>query len=305
MFDLRQLRQFVAVAEELHFRRAAARLNMSQPPLTTAVRRLEEDIGAVLVERGNRTVRLTAAGEVLLVEARRILAQADHALAATRDAARGRTGVVRLGYVGSATYGRLPAVIRRFRDAFPEVRLELREMTSAALVAALRRDELDLAVLIPPLADGGDLVLADFDQDRLALALPAGHPLAGVAASVADLAGQPFILWPATEGQGFHFQVVSLCVAAGFSPRVVQEAHGMHAVLSLVAAEAGVSIVPASMASVLAAAVRYRPLDEPEAVFTLAIGRRDTPPSPATANFLATAMEVDTPGRSPPHPNGI
>ncbi|MDT8265655.1 LysR family transcriptional regulator, partial [Roseomonas sp. DSM 102946] len=125
--DLRLLRQFVAVAEELHFRRAASRLNISQPPLTAAVKRLEEEIGAVLLERGRRTVALTPAGRTLLEEARKLLGQAELAVAATRDVAAGRRGLVRLAYVGSAMYGRLPGAIAAFRRSHPGVRLVLTE----------------------------------------------------------------------------------------------------------------------------------------------------------------------------------
>lgn len=142
--DLRLLRQFVAAAEELHFHRAARRLAMSQPPLTAAIRRLEAEIGTTLIERGNRTVALAAAGAALLDEARALLARADRAVLVARDAAAGRIGSVRLGYVGSAMYGRLPAAIRSFRRTHPEVRLELREGTTAAQLAALRAGDLDV-----------------------------------------------------------------------------------------------------------------------------------------------------------------
>jgi len=165
--DLRLLRQFVAVAEELHFRRAAERLAMSQPPLTAAIQRLEEEIGATLVERGRKTVRLTPAGAVLLGEARRLLAAANDALAATRDAAAGKRGRVRLGYVGSAMYGRLPEMIRSFRRDHPDVRIELREMTTVAQIAALRADDLDLAIVIPPLGDAGGLQTTRFEGRTL------------------------------------------------------------------------------------------------------------------------------------------
>ena len=187
-------------------------------------------------------------------------------------------------------YGRLPEVIRRFRRAWPDVRLDLREATSAAQVSALRQDELDLGVLIPPLADGDDLLLNDFDQDRLTIALPTGHPLAGQdALALADLASEPFILWPAAEGRGFHLRVIRLCAAAGFVPSVAQEARQMHGVLSLVAVEAGVAIVPASMAGFRGDEVVYRPITQDGAAFDLALCRRNIPPSPALANFLTVA----------------
>jgi hypothetical protein len=136
--DLRLLRQFVAAAEELHFHRAARRLAMSQPPLTAAIRRLEAEIGATLIERGNRTVALTAAGGAPLGEARALLARANRAVLVARGAPAGPIGSVRLGYVGSAMYGRLPAAIRSFRRSRPEVRLELREATTVAQLAGPR-----------------------------------------------------------------------------------------------------------------------------------------------------------------------
>jgi len=284
--DLRLLRQFVAVAEELHFRRAAERLSMSQPPLTAAVRRLEQEIGATLIERGQKTVRLTEAGAVLLVEARRLLDAAEAALTATRDAAAGRRGVVRLGYVGSAMHGRLPAELRRFRRAEPGVRVELREMTTTAQISALRAGELDLAIVIPPLGDPGGLHTAPFDRDRLAMALSPGHRLAGKPDLVLrDLADDPFICWPRAQGPGFHDHLTRLCVAAGFVPNVVQEAYGMQAVLSLVAAEAGVAVVPESMATSRGAEVVCRPIEAEGAAFELLLCRSAGEASPATTRL--------------------
>ena len=285
--SLRAMEQFIAVAEELHFHRAARRLAMSQPPLTHAIRKLEDQLGAPLLERGNRVLGLTAAGRVFLDQARATLAQARHAATAARDMAAGRTGLVRLGYVGSALYGRLPDVIQRFRERHPAVRLELREATTAAQVAGLRDGALDLAVLIPPLTDADDLHLAPFDRDRLCLALPRGHALTHGEPDLAALADQPFILWPREEGQGFHLQVIRLCADAGFVPRVAQEAHGMHAVLSLVAVGAGVSVVPASMAGFRADRIRYHPLPGHDAGFALNLASRE--PAPPAARFLQEA----------------
>lgn len=290
--DLRLLRQFVAVAEELHFHRAARRLAISQPPLTAAVRRLEAEIGATLIERGNRTVALTAAGRMLLEEARALLARADRAVTLARDAAAGRIGSTSLGYVGSAMYGRLPGKIRLFRRSHPGVRLELREATTAAQLAALRAGELDVAIAIPPLGENGGLHVEAFDADRLAIALPAAHPLAGRGAvHLAELAGEPFVLWPAREGRGFHDRVIQLCAEAGFAPDVAQEAHGMHGVLSLVAVETGVSIVPASMATVRPGEIAYVPLDGHGAAFELVVCRRANSASPAALALFAALLD--------------
>jgi len=294
MIDLRQLRQFIAVAEELHFHRAAQRLNMSQPPLTTAIRRLEEEIGAELIERGNRTVGLTAAGAVFLDEARRTVAQADRAVVAAREAAQGRSGLVRLSCVGSALYGHLPERIRQFRQAAPAVRLELREATSAQQVLLLRDGQADIGIVIPPVPDAGDLVLQEFDRDRLMIALPRGHRLAEVDhPTLAHLADEPFVLWPAAEGRGFHLQVIRLCAEAGFVPRIVQEAHQMQAVLSLVAVEAGVSIVPSSMTMFRPDDVVYRPIDSADAEFALSLCWRDQPLAPAVQRFLSFLKAQD------------
>lgn len=290
--DLRLLRQFVAVAEELHFHRAARRLATSQPPLTAAIRRLEAEIGTTLIERGNRTVALTAAGEMLLEEARALLARADRAVVLARDAAAGRIGTACLGYVGSAMYGRLPAVIRSFRRSRPGVRLELREATTAAQLAALRAGELDVSVVIPPLDEAGGLHVETFDADRLAIALPVAHRFAGrEAVRLSDLAAEPFVLWPAREGRGFYDRVIRLCAEAGFAPDVAQEAHGMHGVLSLVAVETGVAVVPASMATVRPSEITYLPLDDDQAAFELVACRRADGASPAGLALFAALRD--------------
>jgi DNA-binding transcriptional LysR family regulator len=187
-------------------------------------RRLEAEIGTTLIERGNRTIALTTAGEMLLEEARALLARADHAVMLTRDAAAGRVGSMRLGYVGSAMYGRLPALIRSFRRSHPDVRLELREATTTAQLAALHAGELDMSIAIPPFGEGGGLHVKAFDTDRLAIALPVAHHLAERdAVRLSDLADEPFILWPSREGRGFHDRVIQLCAGAGFAPDVAQE----------------------------------------------------------------------------------
>lgn len=289
MIDLRLLRQFVAVAEELHFHRAAARLHMSQPPLTAAIRRLEDALGSELIVRGNRTLGLTAAGQTLLVEARATLQQAEQALQRTRAAAAGHCGSLRVGYVGSALYGRLPGLIRHFRQQYPQVQLHLHEATSRQQQQWLREQRIDVGVLIPPIP-AAELLLHDFDHDRLAIALPRAHALADAAqVRVAMLADEPFVSWPAGEGMGFHAQVLGLCTAAGFTPQVVQEAQGMHAVLSLVAVEAGVAIVPASMASFRPEEIVYRELEGDTARFALQFCTRPEAPSPVLRNFLETA----------------
>jgi DNA-binding transcriptional LysR family regulator len=292
VIDLRQLRQFIAVAEELHFHRAAARLNMSQPPLTAAVRKLETEIGAELIERGNKTVRLTAAGTAFLEEARRTVAQADRAVSVAREAAAGRSGTVRLCYVGSSLYGRLPRLIGQFRQEAPHVRLEVREATSAQQIRMLRDDRADIGLAVMPVPDTADMSVHVFDSDRLAMALPRRHRLAREKVRLEALADEPFVLWPAPEGKGFHMRAIRLCAEAGFVPTIVQEAHGMHAVLSLVAMGAGVSLVPANMSSFRTEEVAYYPIPDAAAAFDLGLCWRDAPQPPAVMRFIALAKSL-------------
>lgn len=290
---LRAMEQFIAVAEELHFHRAAARLNMSQPPLTSAIRKLEETIGVTLIERGNRVLGLTPVGDAFLDEARELLRQAEQAITATVDVAAGKTGVLRLGYVGSSLYGRLPDVIRRFRTSHPNVRLELRETTTAAQVAALRDGSLDIGILISPLMNAEDIKQTPFDHDRLCMAIPKDHPLNKKSdLTLTDLADEPFILWPMVEGRGFHLQVIRLCANAGFVPMVTQEAHGMHAVLSLVSVGAGVSVVPQSMSGFRSDQISYHPLSGSDSAFELVLSYRHLSPS---AQDFTEAFEVKLP----------
>ena len=287
---LRRMEQFIAVAEELHFHRAAERLNMSQPPLTSAIQKLEDDLGVTLIERGNRVLGLTPAGEKFVSEARETLRQAEKTIVSTLDVAEGRTGLLRLGYVGSALYGRLPDIIREFRASHPKVRLELREATTAAQIAALRDGTLDIAVLIPPFEKADDIKQVNFDSDRLCMAIPKDHLLSKrLDLTLADLAGEPFILWPMPEGRSFHLQVIRLCAKAGFVPMITQEAHGMHAVLSLVSVGGGVSVVPQSMSGFRGDQISYHPLSGAEIEFDLVIGYRHL--SPSARAFVVSAAD--------------
>ena len=279
MIDLRKLEQFVCVAEESHFNKAAERLNMSQPPLTHAIRKLEEDLGVTLIERKNRVFGLTPAGEIFLHEAREILKHMEYAISVTRDTAAGRSGLLKLGYVGSALYGKLPNVIRAFKAESPNVRLELREATSAGQIKALREGSLDIGIVIPPLHNAEDIQTKPFDTDRLAMALPKTHPLAAkTKLKVSDLADEPFILWPMVEGRSFHLQAIKLCTDAGFVPNIAQEAYSMHAVLSLVAIGLGVSIVPGSMSSFRNEEIIYKKIQSKEANFNLHMATRGKTP---------------------------
>lgn len=290
---LRAMEQFIAVAEELHFHRAAKRLNMSQPPLTMAIRKLEEDINVTLINRENRVLGLTDAGKKFLLEARQTLKQAALTVSSTQGIASGQIGKLRLGYVGSALYGRLPDVIHQFRLEHPNIQLELREATTAAQVNDLRNDILDIGVIIPPLTNVNDIQLSEFDRDSLCIAVAKSHRLSQqMEVLLAQLEDEPFILWPMTEGRGFHLRVFKLCAQAGFIPQVAQEAHGMHAVLSLVAVGAGVSIVPKSMQDFCHDRIRYYSIEGQDTEFELMLGTLAM--SPLAQKFISLAKIADS-----------
>jgi len=305
--EIRQLRQFVAVAEELHFRRAAARLGMAQPPLSQAIQKLEKEVGAELLDRSQRRVRLTEAGVVFLVEARRTIVQAAHAVETARRAARGLIGSLRVTYVGAATYDFLPGLIRAYRAHYPDIELELMERTTAAQARAIQRGEADVGLVRPPLFDADGLHCAPVLRERLVVALPEDHKLVKeTAIELRDLADENFIMFPAHEGPGFHAGIVSACEAAGFSPRVVQRAVQMHAIVALVVAGLGVALVPASMRRLRQVGVVYREIgNSPETLHVdLAVMWRRGEPSSVVTAFLDVARSFraatpETPSADP------
>ena len=256
---LRQLRYFAAVAEELHFGRAAARLGMAQPPLTQQIQKLERSLGCALFLRQPRGAKLTEAGAALLEEARRILASVDDALERTRRAGRGETGRLTVAAPPSVMLTRLPSVIRRYRERYPEVQFTLREASTAAIGAGLESGGVDIGFLRESAPAGGAI---EFHfQEGLMAALPAAHPLARrPRLSLRDLARAPFVLFPRGLGEAFYDRLIGLCAEAGFTPRVVQEATQWQSVVTFVETGMGVSIAPASVAKFRRAGVVYRPL---------------------------------------------
>ncbi|MEV4754173.1 LysR family transcriptional regulator [Micromonospora sp. NPDC049559] len=267
--ELRHLRYFVAVAEELHFGRAARRLHIAQPALSQQIQRLERELGARLLVRNRRQVQLSPAGAAFLPEARAALAQADRAASVARRTAAGELGRLALGFVGSVTDELLPRLLPEFRIRYPELRLELREMTSAEQVAALERGELDLGLLRPP-ARGLRTRLVH--REPLVVALPAGHRLAGADGPGADeldgaeLRGEPFVLFPRHKGPGLYDMIIDYCQRSGVTPTVVQEAVQMQTITALVAAGTGVALVPSSQRAVPRAGLVFRPLRSAPAV---------------------------------------
>jgi DNA-binding transcriptional LysR family regulator len=288
MIELRQFRQFIAVAEELSFRRAAERLNMAQPPLTATIKRIEDEVGAILIERTNRIERLTEAGRVFLDEARKTVHQAEHAMLCAQRAGAGLTGTLRISFVASAAREILPSILLRFREHYPAVRLELREAMTAQQVALLANGESDLGFVIPPLQEVGNLQVELIARNRLVAALPDGHQLAAAdQIALSDLAQEPWILFSARQGPGLHRIIHAACAKAGFTPRIGQEAPQMDTIASLVAGGMGVALVSRALATGGRKGVAFRELTGPGTPVTYDLAIAYGPSSPVLAAFVA------------------
>ncbi|MFC4943530.1 LysR family transcriptional regulator [Pseudonocardia sp. GCM10023141] len=291
--EFRHLEYFVAVAEELHFRRAAARLHIVQPALSQQILRLEAELGVTLLERTKRHVELTEAGRSLLVDARALLERRTSAIEAARSAADGRSGHVDAGFVGPATYSVLPAVVRAFRGRHPDIDLRLHELTSAEQLDRIAAHTLDVGFVRMPMGDNR-FVCERVLTEPMCVALPEGHPLcAHPAVALADLAPEPFIMVPRSREPAVFDRIVGLCSRAGFSPSVIQEAQQVHAMIGLVAIGLGVALVPESMGTLCRPDVSYRPLaDAGDAVVETGLVRRPDDTAPAVRRFVETAREV-------------
>ncbi|NKM31301.1 LysR family transcriptional regulator [Rhizobium laguerreae] len=287
--ELRHLRYFLAVAEEGNFTRAAGKLGIGQPPLSQQIRDLEREVGATLFHRVPHGAELTAAGTAFLGEAKASLAAAEKAKLAAQSANRGETGRLSLGFTASSAFNPVVSTtIRRFRAYWPEVQLSLTEMNTLALMQKLERGELDATFMRPSLDDLAGIRMRRLPDEPMVIALPASHPLAQRSKlPLAALADQPFILFPRLVGLSLYDHVVLACRKAGFELTVAQEAPQISSVVNLVAAELGVSIVPASISQIKLEGVAYRPIEGPPAVARLALAILKTHRSPVTENLIS------------------
>ncbi|NDJ19893.1 LysR substrate-binding domain-containing protein [Myxacorys almedinensis] len=287
--ELRHLHYFIAVAEELHFSRAAERLHISQPPLSQQIRDLEEELGVKLFERTKRHVHLTEAGKVFLERSYLVLAQLEQAIAATQQIGRGEVGRLAIGFVSSAMYTVLPEILRGFRAQFPAVELQLHELTTVQQIQALYDKQVDVGIVRSAISEPG-LSVECFLPESVVLALPETHPLsAQTQVSLSTLADELFILFPAKLGPVFYEQIINLCQQAGFRPKVAQEAVQMETIIGLVAAGLGIAIVPASLQNFHRSGVIYRPLQEQISDTGLYLAWRQHDSSPVTSAFLSLA----------------
>ncbi|NKC31445.1 LysR substrate-binding domain-containing protein [Falsiroseomonas selenitidurans] len=293
--DLRHLRYFVALAEELHFTRAARRLGMAQPPLSQQIRALEAELATPLLERGTRRVALTEAGRMFLAEARATLAAAARAELVARRAGRGEIGELRIGLFASAPL--LPAFTRAvlaFRARLPDVHLALSESPTLEQVDALRRGALDAGFLRCPSAETipPEVAAVELLRERLVAMLRRDHPLAAEAGPlpVAALRGQKLIFFARSVGTTLHAQLAALCHAAGFAPEITQTARENSTLIGLVAAGLGIAVVPESLAQIQVADVVHRPLDDPRATTSIWLATPREAPSALARALLDCAV---------------
>lgn len=291
--ELRQLRHFVAVAERLHFGRAAADLHMAQPPLSRSIRDLESRVGATLLARTRRRVELTPEGARFLEEAKRLLAQLESVVLEVGRMAAGDGGRLRLGFVSLADYGVLPGLLKRFKATRPGVSLQLREMLSPEQAAALAAGELDFGLLLPPVAGGG-LEHIVVQRERFVAALPARHALARGRGRLAvrELAGEGFVMVPREIAPGINDIVRALTARAGFAPRLAQEAIQMQTVVSLVSSGLGVALVPGSVANLGRRGVVYRELADAHPRLDLWLAWRGGALGQAARDFVQHARRL-------------
>src|SRR5256714_13780591 len=289
--DFRQLRYFIAVAERLHFGRAAAALHISQPPLSRAIRALESQLGVVLLARSRRRVELTPEGSRLLDEARRLAAQLETAVAALRGMAAGEHGRLRIGFVSLADFGVLPGLLKAYKAAHPGVALALREMLSPEQAAALAAGELDFGLLLPPVAGATRLEHLVVQRERFVIALPAKHRLASERGrlALAALAGEPFVTIPRQIAPRLYDIVAQMAAQAGISLNVAQEAIQMQTVVSLVSSGLGAAVVPASVANLGRRGVVYRELADRHPKLDVWLAWRRGVPDAAGKEFITLA----------------
>lgn len=292
MFDLYRLRCFIVLAEELHFHRAAIRLNMTQPPLSRQIQLLEHEVGVPLFRRSSRQVELTPAGKVFHREAERLLAIAEKARLIARRVAQGETGTVSLAFTAASSYAFLPRLVALAKSRLPEVDLVLREMVTIEQIEALQSGRVDLGFLRPPVLRSG-LTGTRVLREPLLLAIPADHPLAArEAIAMTELDRLPFVTFSPVEGRYFHNLIDSQFQAAGIAPDYVQYVIQAHSMLALVSAGIGIAAVPASAQSLHPDGVVFRPFPALDARSELLLAWREDNANPAADAIRALILDA-------------
>jgi DNA-binding transcriptional LysR family regulator len=290
--ELRQLRYFVAVAEARSFSRAAERLHISQPPLSRQIANLERELGTRLLDRNQRTVSVTAAGQLFLERAREVLKGLDDAVASLRRVSEGEVGRLTLGFGGSAAYAFMPAILREFRARYPGVTVTLDQLSLIEQTPALKNRRIDVGFVLLP-CDDPLLGFQAMMRDRLVLAVPADHPLARRSAvPLRAVKGYDFVGFSRAGRFGYHDHILEICRQAGFLPRIVKESAPMVSVIGLVASGIGIAIVPSMARRLQMADVRYVSLKDKHAHMDFAFAWNKERFSPVLKTFLSVARDT-------------
>jgi DNA-binding transcriptional LysR family regulator len=285
--DIRQLRQFVAVAEELSFRKAAKRLHIAQPPLTAAIQKIEEEVGAVLLERTNKVSRLTDAGQVFLEEARRTIEQLERAIFLAKEAEKGKKRIFRLSFVDSTINALVSNILRQFCVVHPNVSFHLLESTTAEQVRALQEDRVDAGILVLPIDKNG-IQTKTLLRDHMVAAVSETHPLAKRnQIALRDLANEAWILFPTHP---VNAEILKACAKAGFSPRIQQRARHAQTIAGLVACGIGVALLPSLFASAKPSGVVFLDFSGPPIIYEVALAYRNS--SEILREFLRIAEKT-------------
>jgi DNA-binding transcriptional LysR family regulator len=299
--ELRHLRYFVAVAEELHFGRAAQRLHIVQPALSKQIANLENEIGVQLFHRTKRRVTITAAGQALYDEVRGILQRIERAIETAQMTAAGQIGSLDIGFVGPAMWSVLPGLLESHHHRLPDVRFRLSELSSVAQIARLRDGTLDAGFVRLPLHDYDDLEFAVVLREAFVVTLPEVHPAAALpVVELSTLAAEPFIFVPRRVEPGFYDRCIALCHSSGFSPTIVEEGTGPTAIIGMVAAGLGITLSPTSILNAPWPRVAFRELSPLGVELELAVVTRREEHSAALRGFLETialreSCRVDSP----------
>jgi DNA-binding transcriptional LysR family regulator len=287
--ELKNLKSFVAVAEQLSFIRAARLLHLSQSALTEQIQKLEEELGVPLLLRDRRSVKLTAAGIVFLAEARATLARAAFCTRSTACSARGEVGRLRIGFVSSAALEIVPGIVVAFRSQFPAVSLDLTNLRTSSQVKALLSESIDVGFVRLPLSHD-QLTIRVIHREPLVVVLPHGHPLANEAQiRLVQLQNEQFVAYARRWAPGFYDAVIQMCTREGFSPEIVQETGEMYTAIALVGAGVGIAILPRSVVLAQSRNVLMKPLPSSLGLSEIAIAVRRFNNSPLIGSFIRAA----------------
>ena len=292
--ELRHLRYYIAVFEERSFLRAAERLHISQPPLSTQIKDLETELGVTLLTRSSKGILATIPGEVFYAEARAVLARVEHARVLTQRASRGEEGRLRIGFISVVDYSFLPLALKLFRTRYPRVEVELHELTSDAQVKDLIAENLDVGIALAPINhDALEFHLVAYES--LVLAVPSNHPAllaSGGPVWLKQFSQESFVMIPRPMAPGYFDAFISFCRASGFVPKITQRAKQMQTVISLVSNGFGVALVPESLTNLQRTGVNYAKLRDKSPFIDVGLIHRKSNTNPAVLRFLEIIQET-------------